>query len=119
MAIRIALVRRVGARLLLAEAGAFGAASLWFCYELVAAKPEHLLAALFELALFLLIGAVLFLAGKHLPTEVRSGRTPALLINLIALPISYYLAQAGRWLIALPIAIVASIVIIALISAEQ
>ncbi len=119
MAIRIALVRRIGAHLLLAESAAFGLASLWFCYELLAGKSEHLVAALFELALFLLFGAVLFLAGRRLPTGERFGRTPALLINLIALPISYYLLQAGRWVIALPIAIVALIVCIVLISAER
>lgn len=119
MAIRIALVRRIGARLLLAESAVFGLASLWFCYELLAGKSEHLVAALFELALFMLFGAVLFLAGRRLPTGARFGRTPALLINLIALPISYYLVQAGRWLVALPIAVIAVIVSIALISAER
>ncbi len=119
MAIRIALVRRIGTRLLLAESAAFGVASLWFCYELVAARPKHLVAALFELALFLLFGAVLFFAARQLPKAVRGARTPALLINLIALPISYYLLQAGRWLVALPIAVIAVIVSIALISAER
>lgn len=119
MAIRTALVGRVGVGLLFVESTAFGLASLWFCYELVVTRPEHLVAALFELALLLLSGAVLFFAARRLPTGKRSGRTPALLINLIALPISYYLAQAGRWLIALPIAIVAVIVCVVLISAEK
>lgn len=119
MANRIALVRRIGARLLLAESAAFGVASLWFCYELVTARPKHLVAALFELALFLLFGVVLFFAARQLPRGVRGVRTPALLINLIALPISFYLAQAGRLVIAIPIAIVAFMACVALISAER
>jgi len=119
MAIRMALVRRVGAALLLLESAALGLASLWFCYELVAAKPKHLLAALIELVFFVLFGTVLFLAGKQLPTGPQATRTPALLINIIALPISYYLIQAGRALIAIPIAVVATIASIALISAEK
>ena len=119
MAIRITQVRRVGAGLLFVESGLLGATGLWFCYELVAAKHRHLLAALFELILLLLFGAVLFLAGRNLGSGTLSGRTPALLINLIALPISYYLAQAGRWIAAIPIAIMALIVSFALISVEK
>lgn len=119
MVIRISLVKRVGAPLLFAESASFGVLSIWFCYELVAARPKHLVAALVELVLFLLIGAVLFLAGKNLSTGARAGLTPALLINLIALPISYYLIQAGRWPVALPIAVVALAVVLALISAEK
>jgi hypothetical protein len=119
MAIRTAKFRRLGVALLLAESAAFGAASLWFCYELITAKPTHLVAAFFELGIFLLFGAALLFAAKRLPTGARSGRTPALLINLIALPISYYLAQAGRWLIGAPIAVVAVMVIVALIAAEK
>lgn len=119
MPIRTALIRRIGAGLLLAESAAFGVASLWFCYELFAVRPKHFGAALFELAIFLLFGAVLFFAARRLPAGQRSGRTPALLINLIALPISYYLAQAGRWFIAVPLAIVAVAVCAALIWTEK
>jgi hypothetical protein len=119
MVYRTALIRQLGAGLLYLESAAFGAASLWFIYEFLAVKPTHLAAAIFELAIFLLFGAGLFFAAKHLPSGGRKGRTPALLINLIALPISYYLGQAGRWLIAGPIAITAVIVIFALIAAEK
>jgi CHASE2 domain-containing sensor protein len=119
MVIRTARIRRLGVCLLLVESAAVGGASLWFCYELFAAKPKHLVAALFELAVFLLFGAVLFYAARRLPTGERAGRTPALLINLLALPISYYLIQAGRWPIALPVALIAVLVIVALISAEK
>lgn len=119
MGIRLGLVRRAGAGLLLLESAAFGVASLWFCYELVAVKPKHLVAALVELVFFLIFGVVLFLAGRQLPSGRRITRTPALLINIIALPISYNLIQAGRLLIAIPIAVVATIASIALISAEK
>ena len=119
MLIRTALIRRIGAALLFAESAAFGIASLWFCYELFTARPEHLIAALFELGILVLFGVVVFFAARGLPTRRRSGRTAALLINLIALPISYYLGQAGRWTIAAPIAIVAIVVCAALISAEK
>jgi hypothetical protein len=119
MVYRTALIRQLGAGLLYLESAAFGAAGLWFIYEFFAAKPTHLAAAIFELAIFLLFGASLFFAAKHLPSGGRKGRTPALLINLIALPISYYLGQAGRWLIGGPIAITAVIVIVALIAAEK
>lgn len=119
MLIRTALIRRIGAALLFAEAAVFGIASIWFCYELFAVRPKHLIAALFELAFFILFGVVVFFAARGLPTGRRSGRTAALLINLIALPISYYLGQAGRWTIAAPIAVVAFVVSAALISAEK
>jgi hypothetical protein len=112
-------IRRLGVPLLFAESAASGVASLWFCYEMIAVKPEHLVAALFELAMFLLFGASLFFAAKRLPTGARAGRTPALLINLIALPISYYLVQAGRWLIGVPVALVAVLVVVALVAAEK
>jgi len=116
---RIALVRRVGAGLLLLESAAFALASLWFCYELFTADHRHLVAALIELAFFILFGVVLFLAGRRLPIGPQTFRTPALLINVIALPISVNLFQAGRALVAIPIAIVALIASIALISAQR
>ena len=119
MLIRTALIRRIGAALLFAESAAFGSTSIWFSYELFAARTKHLIAALFELGIFVLFGIVVFFAARGLPTRRRSGRTAALLINLIALPISYYLGQAGRWMIAAPIAIVAIVVCVALISAEK
>ena len=119
MLIRTALIRRIGAALLFTESAAFGIASIWFCYELFAARPKHLSAALFELGILVLFGVVVFFAARGLPSGHRSGRSAALLINLIVLPISYYLGQSGRWTIAAPIALVAIVVCAALISAEK
>ena len=119
MPIRKAQIRRIGAALLYAESAAFALAITWFCYELFAARPKHLIAAFFELGIFVLFGVVVFFAARGLPSGRRSGRSAALLINLIALPISYYLAQSGRWAIATPIAAVALVVCASLISAEK
>lgn len=113
------MIRRLGSWLLFAEAAGFIGAVAWFGYELVTAHPRHPVAAVFESAIFLAFAAVLILAARHLTKGGRSGRTPALLINLIALPISYYLWQSGRWAIATPLAAAALFAIIALLSAEK
>jgi len=111
--------KRLGEALLLAESAAFGVGSIWFCYELMTAKSEHLVAAIFELTMLLLIGATLFLAARRISIGRFSGRTPSLIINLISVPIAYNLIQAGRWLIGLPLAAVAVTAIIFLFPNEK
>jgi len=113
------MIRRLGSWLLFAEAAAFVGAAIWFIYELATAHPRHAIAAVFELAMFLAFAAVLTFAARRLTKGARFGRTPALLLNLIALPISYYIGQSGRLVIAAPLGGAALFAVIALLSAEK
>lgn len=71
--------------------------------------PENLSAALFELFFALLAAIVLFAAVRYLFL-----RSAAILLNIIALPVSRTLIQGERWFIAVPLVVVAVATLIAL-----
>lgn len=71
--------------------------------------PENLPAALFEVFFALLSALVLFSAVRFIFL-----RSAAILLNIIALPVSRTLIQSERWFIAVPLAVVAVATLIAL-----
>ena len=75
--------------------------------------------AAFTVAGFALLGAAIFwLCARGLLALRASASTPALLLELLALPVTYDLGfQAGRYLIAIPIMAAAIAVILLLLSA--
>jgi hypothetical protein len=75
--------------------------------------------AALTIAGFALLGAaVLWLCARGLLALRASASTPALLLELLALPVTYSLGfQAGRYLIAIPIMAAAVAVILLLLSA--
>jgi hypothetical protein len=76
-------------------------------------RPTRLEAALFEVAAALGTGAVLVVASRKIIRSIH-WRSPVLLLNLLALPVSISLAQSGQWLISLPLAFLAVAVLVLL-----
>lgn len=56
---------------------------------------------------FLLIGGAVFAAGVALVTGRRWGRGIAMMAQILLLPVAYYLATSGKWIVAVPVLVVA------------
>lgn len=76
-------------------------------------RPERLEAALFEVLVALGVGALLVLAAGRVATSIH-WRSPVLLLNLIAIPVSVSLAQSDQWWLAVPVGAVAVSVLVLL-----
>jgi hypothetical protein len=80
----------------------------------------RLWAALTIAAFALLAAAILWLCARGLLALRASASTPALLLELLALPVTYDLGfQAGRYAIAVPIMLAAVVVIVLLLAAPS
>lgn len=87
-----------------------------FIYFLLTGSPRHLAAALFEILLFL-VGAVgLMAATKGMREGRHFGRSPAIVANIIAIPVAYSQGQAGNFWIAIPLALIAGAIILGISS---
>lgn len=96
------------ASLLVVESVVIGALGLWLIVLTLRATSFELL-PLLGVLLFIVLGtgglasaAVGYRRGKYF------GRSPAVLANLIALGVVSYQIQAGLWLVALPLAVLAT-----------
>ncbi len=79
------------------EALALAVIGVWLVVETLSGRPTSIGAALSGAALSLLGAAVLVLAGRGLLRLRPAARTPVVVLQLLALPVSYTLAfQAGR-----------------------
>jgi hypothetical protein len=79
------------------EALALAVIGVWLVVETLAGHPTSIGAALSGAALSLLGAAVLVLGGRGLLRLRPAARTPVVVLQLLALPVSYTLAfQAGR-----------------------
>lgn len=84
------------------EGLALVALAIYFLALVLVEKPKNVSAAVFELCFTALAASVLLAAVRFF-----SLRSAAILLNLIALPVSRTLAQGDRLWIAIPISIVA------------
>lgn len=105
---KAARARAVVASLLVVESAVIGALGLWLIVLTLSATSFELL-PLLGLLLFIALGAgglagaaIGYRRGKYF------GRSPAVLANLIALGVVSYQIQAGLWLVALPLAVLAT-----------
>jgi len=85
--------------LLFAEAAGLGVLTLYLLYEDLTATANDLASALF-LTVFAAAGAaVLFLLGRALTHGKAAARGPAIVLQLMLLPVGYYMIQGGlAWL---------------------
>ena len=114
---KAAKARALVAPLLFIESGVIAALGLWLVALTLKAKSFQPL-PLFGVLFFVLLGcgglaaaAFGYRRGKYF------GRSPAVLANLIALGEVSYQVQAGLWLVAAPLAILATITLIAVLRA--
>ena len=105
---KAAKARAVVASLLIVEAVVVSALGLWLIVLTLTATSFELL-PLFGVLLFIALGAgglafaaIGYRRGKYF------GRSPAVLANLIALGVVSYQIQAGLWVVALPLAVLAT-----------
>jgi hypothetical protein len=100
---RVALVLAVEGLLLLAVAGWYGGVTLRSDGDKGAPGAEAVSAAVAALLLLLLARAVG--RGK------RWARSPAVTVNLIALPVALYSFQGGAWYVGAPVVLLAASVL--------
>jgi hypothetical protein len=87
------------------------AIALFYLLESLAGRPEDLGRALVSALLALLGGVGLLLVGRGLFRCGRWARSPALVSDLIAVPVAIGLLQGGRWYVGLPLLLWAAAVI--------
>jgi hypothetical protein len=81
--------------LLMAEAVALGLLAAFLVYEDVTAAATDLVAALVVTAFAIAGAAALWLLGVALARRRAAARGPAIVLQLMLLPIGYYMIQAG------------------------
>jgi hypothetical protein len=76
-------------------------------------RPARLEAALFEVMAAVGAGVLLVIASRKVGRSIH-WRSPVLLLNLLAIPVTISLAQAGQWLISVPLGVLAVSVLVLL-----
>jgi hypothetical protein len=112
----VGVLPRWTAALLGIEIVALLALAFSFIYFLLTGSPRHITAAFFEIALFLGGAFGLLAATKGMRAGRHFGRSPAIVANIIALPIAYSQGQAGNFWIAIPLALIAMAIILGITS---
>lgn len=105
-------IRRITSTLVAAEAVLLLFAALFLIIESFISEAKNFDALLAEIFFAILGGLALFIAARGIRNGKRYGNAPALLANLIALAVSYYVYQGGWWGIALPLACCAVLTIL-------
>jgi hypothetical protein len=86
-------------RLLWTEAAALALLTLYLVYESLTAEATDLASALFVIAFAAAGAAVLAYLGRLLAQRRAGARAPAIVLQLMLLPIGYYMAEGGlAWL---------------------
>lgn len=94
---------RWAVRLLRAEAVALGLVAVWLIWSDLTATTTHLTSALLVTA-FALAGAVaLWALGGALGRRKSGARAPAIVLQLMLLPIGWYMIQGGLGWLGLPL----------------
>ncbi|MGZ4638895.1 MAG: hypothetical protein ACXV2J_07530 [Actinomycetes bacterium] len=88
----------------------------FYVVELVVATASDVTAALVTVLLVLVAAAGLLLVARGLLRAERWARSPALVTNLILVPVSVGLLQSGRWYVGLPLLAWAATVVVLLFS---
>jgi len=84
--------------------GLLGAA-VFFVVELFVATPDDRTRALVAALLALVAAAGMALVARGLLAGRRWARAPALVVNLLVLPVAFDLVRGGRWYVGLPLAL--------------
>jgi hypothetical protein len=106
---------RIASLITMAEAAALGLAAVVLLVLIVVHTTTRLWAAFTVVAFAVLGAAVLWLCARGLQELRPSARTPVVLVQLLALPVTYSLGfQAGLYAIALPIMAAAVTILILL-----
>jgi hypothetical protein len=87
---------------------------VFYVVELAVATTSNVDRALVTTLLALLAGAGLLLAGRGLARGRRWARSPALVTNLILVPVAVGLLQSGRWYVGTPLLAWAAAVVVLL-----
>jgi hypothetical protein len=102
------------AALVALEALGLLAATIFFGVELVVADADDRVRASVA-AMLALLGAVgLGLVARGLAGRRRWARAPALVTNLLVLPVAYDLVRGGRWYVGGPLLLLAAVVLVLL-----
>jgi hypothetical protein len=86
----------------------------FYLAQLVVATAEDLVRALVTALLALLAGVGLLLVARGLLQGRVWARSPALVTNLILVPVAIGLLQGGRWLVGVPLLAAAATVVVLL-----
>ena len=109
---------QVVAALVLLQAASLVGIAVFYVVELAVATATDVTRALVSAGLALLAGLGVLQVGRSLLQARRWARSPALVTNLILVPVSVGLLQGGRWLVGVPLLAAAAIVVILLFSSS-
>lgn len=90
------------------------AAAVFYVVEVVVATEDDALRALVSAGLALVAAASLGLVARGLRAGRRWARSPALVTNLLVLPVAVGLLQGGRWYVGLPLLLLGLAVLVLL-----
>jgi hypothetical protein len=108
----------VVAGLVLAQGGLLVGIAVFYAVELAVANAADVTRALVSAGLTLLAGAGLLQVGRGLLQARRWARSPALVTNLILVPVAVGLLQGGRWYLGVPLIAAAATVVVLLFSSS-
>jgi len=108
----------VVAGLVLAQGGLLVGIAVFYAVELAVATAADVTRALVSAGLTLLAGAGLLQVGRGLLRARRWARSPALVTNLILVPVAVGLLQGGRWYLGVPLIAAAATVVVLLFSSS-
>lgn len=100
-----------GAALVGLEALGLLAAAVFFVVELAVAEADDRVRAATAALLALLAAVGLGLVARGLARRRRWARAPALVANLLVLPVSFDLVRGGRWYVGGPLLLLAAAVL--------
>jgi hypothetical protein len=90
--------------------------AVFYLVELVVATASDVTGAIVTALLALASGGGLLLAGRGLMKGRRWARSPALVTNLILVPVAIGLLQGSRWYVGVPLLVWAASVVVMLFS---
>ena len=106
------------AGLVLAQGGLLVGIAVVAAVELAVATAADVTRALVSAGLTLRAGAGLLQVGRGLLRARRWARSPALVTNLILVPVAVGLLQGGRWYLGVPLIAAAATVVVLLFSSS-
>ena len=111
-------VLQIVAGLVATQGGLLVGIAVFYIVELVVATVTDVTRALVSAGLALLAGVGLLQVGRGLFRSRRWARSPALVTNLILMPVAVGLLQGGRWYVGAPLLGVAAAVVVLLFSSS-
>lgn len=99
-----------GAALVGLQTAGLAAAAVFFAVETVVATADDRTRAVLAAVLTLVAAAGLGLVAQGLWRRRRWARAPAVVVNLLVLPVAFDLARGGRWYVGVPLLVWALVV---------